>query len=163
MDIRYAAGLFDGEGFVRVAKWAKPNSVHVRYQVVGGIGMTHRPVIEALQDQFGGQIYANRHDLRNPKNRIQFMWHFASQIGASFLRQIAPHLIVKKEEVELALELQDDIDKYRHKLGNQFWLHPQRDEIFAHRDSLALRISALKKRAFLPPVESGPSGSVNRH
>lgn len=163
MDIRYVAGLFDGEGFVRVAKWAKPNSVHVRYQVVGGIGMTHRPVIEALQAQFGGTIYANRHDLRNPKARVQFMWHFASQTGASFLRQIVPHLIVKKEEVELALELQDDIDKYRHKLGNQFRLNPQRDEILAYRDSLASRIHALKKRAYAPLVESGPSGSVDGH
>ncbi len=148
MDIRYAAGLFDGEGYVRVARWAKPNSLHVRYQVVGGIGMTYLPVIEALRDQFGGSLNENRHDLRNPRARIQFTWHIASQTAASFFRKILPHLVVKRDEVRLALELQDSIDKYVHKLGHHHIYHPDRDKIFAYRADLAAQITALKKRAF---------------
>ena len=163
MDIRYAAGLFDGEGYVRVARWEKPNSRHVRYQVVGGIGMTYLPVIEALRDQFGGSVNQNRHDLRNPKARIQFTWHIASQTAASFFRRVVPHLMVKRDEVQLALELQDSIDKYRHKLGHHYSEHPERDKIFAYRANLASRIFALKKRAYAPLVRSDPSGSVNGH
>jgi hypothetical protein len=148
MDIRYAAGLFDGEGYVRVARWAKPNSHHVRYQVIAGIGMTYLPVIEALRDQFGGSLNENRHDLRNPKARIQFTWHIASQTAASFFRKIVPHLLVKRDEVQLALELQDSIDKYVHKLGHHHKTHPDRDKIFAYRADLAAQIFALKKRSF---------------
>jgi hypothetical protein len=163
MDIRYAAGLFDGEGYVRVARWEKPNSPHVRYQVVGGIGMTYLPVIEALHRRFGGSINQNRHDLRNPNARIQFTWHIASQTAASFFRKALPHLIVKRDEVELALKLQDSIDEYRHKLGHHHVRHPERDKIFAYRANLASQIYALKKRAFAPLVRSDPSGSVNGH
>jgi hypothetical protein len=148
MDIRYVAGLFDGEGYVRIARWKKPNSRHVRYQVIAGIGMTYFPVIEALRDQFGGSMNENRHDLRNPKARIQFTWHIASQTAASFFRKVLPHLIVKRDEVELALQLQDSIDKYVHKLGHHHKYHPDRDKIFARRADLAARIFALKKRTF---------------
>jgi hypothetical protein len=156
MEIAYAAGLFDGEGYVRVAKWEKPNSRHVRYQVIGGIGMTYLPVIQALRDQFGGSVNQNRHDLRNPNARIQFTWHIASQTAATFFRLIQPHLIVKREEVDLALQLQDDIDKYRHKLGHHHKEHPDRDAIFANRAAIAGQIFALKKRAFDPLVSGDP-------
>lgn len=156
MDIRYAAGLFDGEGYVRVARWEKPNSRHVRYQVVGGIGMTHLPIIEALRGKFGGSINENRHDLRNKNARIQFTWHIASQTAASFFRRVLPHLVVKRDEVMLALQLQDSIDEYRHKLGHHHRTHPDRDKIFAYRANLAAQIYALKKRTYFPLVRSDP-------
>ena len=148
MDIRYAAGLFDGEGYVRIARWKKPNSRHVRYNVVAGIGMTYLPIIEALRDQFGGSLSENRHDLRNSKARIQFTWNIGSQVAARFLRKVLPHLIVKHDEAQLALLLQDNIDKYVHKLGHHHIYHPDRDKIFAYRADLADQIFALKKRSF---------------
>lgn len=156
MDIAYAAGLFDGEGYVRVSIWAKPNSPHVRYAVIGGIGMTYLPVILALRDQFEGSVNQNRHDLRNPKHRIQFTWHIASQTAATFFRQILPHLIVKREEVELALQLQDDIDTNRRKLGSHYRPGLERDAIFANRADIAAKIYALKKRTWAPLVSDDP-------
>jgi hypothetical protein len=149
MEPAYVAGLFDGEGYIRVNRWEKPNSPHVRYQVIVGLGMTYQPVILGLQEWFGGSIHENRRDLRNPKHRIQFSWLVASQTAATFLRTILPHLIVKREEAQLALELQANIDLYRHKLGHHHKFHPDRDKIFAYRADLAAQIAALKHRVFL--------------
>jgi hypothetical protein len=147
MDIRYAAGLFDGEGYVRIATWRKPNSVHTRYQVYGGINMCHRPVIEALQQKFGGNM-PNPGARQKPHHRPLYTWNFSSQVAARFLRRVLPYLIVKREEAELALELQANIDEYRFKLGNQYWLHSDREAIFARRAEIAAQVKALKHRIF---------------
>ncbi len=153
MDDRYAAGLFDGEGYVRIARWAKPGSKHIRYQVIGGIGMTHRPVIEALREAYGGSVNMNRHDLRNKNHRIQFTWHVGSQIACDFLRRVMPHLVVKREEAEIALALQEHIDTNPYVSAGRNALRDDRTDIIAHRESLYRKISALKKRSF-PPLTS---------
>lgn len=147
MDIRYAAGLFDGEGYIRVATWKKPNSVHVRYQIYGGINMCHRPVIERLCETFGGNMPTPGRRI-SPKHRPLYTWNLSSQVMAKFLRRVLPYLIVKKEEVILALELQASIDRYKHKLGGHCYRHPDREAIFAHRAKLAAEIKALKSRSF---------------
>jgi hypothetical protein len=159
MNDAYAAGLFDGEGYVRVARWEKPDSIHIRYQVIAGIGVTYHPVIERLQKEYGGSINQNRHDLRNKNHRIQFTWAFASQTAATFFRRVLPHLIIKRDQVKLALELQDSIDKYRHQLGHRNSFHPERDSIFAYRAKIAADIYALKKETFPALVNRGPKVS----
>jgi hypothetical protein len=157
MNDAYAAGLFDGEGYIRIVRWEKPDSMHIRWQVFGGIGVTHRPVIEALQQAYGGSINMNRHDLRNPQHRIQFTWSFASQTAASFLQSILPHLIIKREQAELALELQASINQFKHKLGFRGGnLHPQHAEIRAHREDLYRRITAAKHVRYAPLLRNGP-------
>lgn len=148
LDDRYAAGIFDGEGYVRIAKWAKPNSIHVRYQLFVGIGMNFLPVIQALKDTYGGALSVNRHSARNPIHRDQFVWNVSSQKAAAFLRSVLPHLIVKRAEVELALQLQASVDEWKHKLGHHHALHPRRDEVFAEREALARRITELKHVRF---------------
>lgn len=152
----YAAGLFDGEGFVRVDVWHKPDSNHTRYQVIASIGMVHYPVIKALQDEYGGSLLENRHDLRNPVNRIQFNWRVASQIACRFLKRVQPYLIVKADQVALALTLQEHIDRYRFKLGNQHRSHQDRALIFEERAAIAAEIKRLKKVAFPSLDDNGP-------
>lgn len=150
MSPAYFAGLFDGEGYVRVARWEKPSSTHIRYQITAGIGMTFKPVIDLLLQEFGGSIHINRHDLRNKNARPQHCWIVASQKASAFFKVIKPFLIVKRDEVELALELQGNIDKYRHKFKNHRNT-PDQLEVRAYREKLASEILALKKRQFMPP------------
>lgn len=154
----YAAGLFDGEGFIRVAIWKKPNSLHTRYQVNVGIANTYQPVMERIASKYGGKIYCNRHDLRSPKNRPVHNWLVGSQIASNFLRKVLPFLHIKREQADLALLLQANIDEYRHKLGTPYGgLHPQRDEILSYRRELADKILKLKKVSYFPDIESCPS------
>ncbi len=152
MDDRYVAGLFDGEGYVRIARWAKPNSIHLRHAVYAGIGMTYCPIIEAISREFGGYVYSNRHDLRNPNSRIQFVWSVGSQIAAAFLRRIQPHTIVKRDEIDIAITLQDHIDQNPYISAGRNHMHERkgREELLAYREDLFHRITALKKRSFPP-------------
>ena len=153
MNDAYAAGLFDGEGYVRVATWKKPSSIHTRYQVIAGIGVTYLPVILQLHEAYGGSLHNNRHDLRNPNNRIQFSWVISSKTAASFFKKVMPYLVIKREQVVLATTLQENIDKYCHILGNQYRLHPDRDRILAERAAIAGEIRRLKKETF-PPLSA---------
>jgi hypothetical protein len=148
LDDLYVAGLFDGEGYVTVRIWEKPNSKHVRCQIFCGIAMTYRPVIEMLCATYGGNIKQNRHDLRNRKHRIQFQWIAASRQANSVLKRLYPYLVVKKAEVEIALKLQDHIDAHKYKSGNQLHSHPERDRLLDERRSMANQIKALKKTRF---------------
>lgn len=155
----YLAGLFDGEGYITINIWDKPNSIHVRYQLIVGINMSYRPIIEMIHQQFGGKLAQNRHDLRNPKQRVCFQWIIASGVAADFLKRILPHMIVKKDEAELALKFQDHVDAYKYKTGNMLRNNPNRDSILAERRDLADQIRALKKTNFLPLTDSGPKVS----
>lgn len=148
LDIKYVAGLFDGEGWVRISTWQKPSSIHVRYSVHGGINMCHRPIIESLHAQFGGHFYVQPRP--NPKHRTLYAWVFASKQGRGVLRLMRPHLVVKAAEVDLALELQDSIDTWKFKLGSRYFKHPERDAIFAYRKRLASEMSELKHIRFDP-------------
>lgn len=150
MDDRYVAGLFDGEGYVRIAKWEKPNSRHVRYQVFLGIGMTHRPIIEALHKEYGGSLNQNRHDLRSKKHRIQFTWTISSRGAVEFLNRVLPFLVVKKDEADIALKLQEHIDANPYKSVGPVALRDNHEKIIAHREKLYLAITALKKRSYPP-------------
>jgi len=153
MDDRYVAGLFDGEGVVRINR--KQRGVHRGYNLHVAIGMNYYPVVKALCDAYGGSVHMNRHDLRNPKNRIQFSWIVANQKAATFLRRILPFAIVKLDEIVIALKLQDHIDAnpYISAGRNHMLERKNRDKILAYREELCIQISALKKRSFPPLTE----------
>lgn len=141
----YVAGLFDGEGCVGISRWPKPGSRHVRYALFVSIGMTYRPIIEAIATEYNGFYHENRHDLRNKKHRIQFNCVFGSQIAATFLRRLLPYAIVKREEIIVALELQDNIDQNPYHPGKK---QENRQELLAIREDIYQRLSALKKTRY---------------
>jgi hypothetical protein len=152
MNIQYAAGLFDGEGMVRIARWEKPGSVHVRYALYVSIGMTHRPVIEQWQEEFGGKIYMNRHDLRNKKHRIQYNWSVGSQIAADCLYKLESYLIVKKMEARIGIALQEHINDHPYVPSGRdpANLRKGREKILAERESMYKQITALKHLKYDP-------------
>lgn len=150
MDNGYVAGLFDGEGYVRIARYRKPNSSHVRYQVYAGIGMTHRPIIEQLYAAYGGSLHMNRHDERNPNHKIQFSCIWSSQKAVAFFHQIYPFTVIKKPEIEIALALQEHIDQTPYKATGKRTLREGHDDILKFREGLFHRITALKKFSYEP-------------
>ena len=151
----YVAGLFDGEGWVRVDD-STPTSrkTGFRFQLVVGIALTHKPVLELVHAKYGGKLYGDDSFRRKyAKNRTIYRWGCASKMAAAFLRDVAPHLIVKKDQADLAIHFQDHVDANQHKMvGN--WKHDPakhlaklalREEIYAYRRSIADQLKALKK------------------
>lgn len=166
LDIRYVAGLFDGEGWVRVQTPGvrldgsrTPGSNYRRFpsfQVIAGIAMTHKPVLVAFHSQFGGTLHGDDHYRRkDPKNRTIYRWHVQSQMAYEFLTAIVKHLLVKKDQVELAIELQEHITQHRSAMVGPWGDDATKEKIAAHRKALADQITALKKVNFNLPVDHG--------
>lgn len=105
-DIRYLAGLFDGEGTLGVYKQKTTG-----YRRTAGITNTYMPVLEAFRSRFGGNIYPQRKATTTHKAT----WGWELQNGPEimlFLYKIRPHLTIKAEQVDVMLTyLEGNLDK----------------------------------------------------
>ncbi len=145
MNDQYFAGLFDGEGSIRITRLKLPGKDHVRYALYGAIGMCHRPIIEAVHREYGGHIYCIQPKMKNSRTHFDVRW--GSQMAATMLRRIQPYVIVKKEEVDLALKFQAHIDDNPYNPGGRGF-RVNREKIVATRELFFQKITALKKRAY---------------
>ena len=159
----YCAGLFDGEGYVRIDVYKFPSPrKSTRYQLTAGIGMCHWPTIKALHDQFGGTLFKNTSaHKRDPKNRMQYHWLIASGAARDFLALIAPHSITKRDEIVLAIRFQRHLDRYCAKMQGGARRYDDehnrlRRRVFAFRQHLADRIKGLKKVSYDVEVTGDP-------
>ena len=94
----YAAGFFDGEGSVYTA----PRSSGSGYSLLVCIGNTNRDVLEQHKATWGGSICARK--MTKPRHQQQYQWVLSGKMGEPYLRAILPHLIIKREVVQLALK-----------------------------------------------------------
>jgi hypothetical protein len=133
MDIRYVAGLFDGEGCIRVNRQEFPN--HIRYQLYAVMQMSDPRPLAEMQKQFEGSFHFGKLPL-NPNHRPLHCWSVSSQKALRFLEMVLPYLIVKKQEAELAIEFQRGIQRWG-KAG-------MTEAEIARRHDLMRRISELK-------------------
>lgn len=141
LDDRYCAGLFDADGCVRISK---NKSGHLL--VYTSVANCHLPVLGMLRDRFGGCISGMGR--KSEKHRKLYQWALSSAAAAEFLRAIGPFCVVKAEQVALALQLQLSIEAWRHRLGNQYRRHPERDAVMAYRAGIAEKIRTLKHQRF---------------
>ena len=111
MTIQYIAGLFDGEGGIYITqkidkRFSKGILVrNIRCQVAN----THKGVLINLQKIFGGTIRLKNH-------KRGFTWEIAGQKNVlDFLNKIYPYLIIKKEQVKLAIQYLKSRLSHQHK------------------------------------------------
>lgn len=158
MDIRYVAGLFDGEGWVRADPFIPKGRDWPRYQVVVGVGMTHRPIIEALYARFGGMLRSySGYSKRNPGSRTVWTWGAASLIAYDFLKEVEPHLMVKRDQAQLAMRLQEHITA--HNLSIRSMSPEEKQEVKDYRRKLHEEMKRLKKVEY-PANDSDPMSAV---
>ncbi len=149
MNLEYAAGIFDGEGYVYIFKKQRQN--YLGYYVSVGLTMCHYPTVKAFHDQFGGHLNSGSARV-NPKHRNQFMWGLSNQMAAKFLVTMIPHLVIKKDEAIIAVALQAHIELY--KKGPY-----DRDKVLIWREGLFQQCKALKSVEFAPLLRKGPGPS----
>jgi hypothetical protein len=104
--LAWAAGFFDGEGsvFVEIAK-NKNTRRGIRNLLTASVTQTSTPCLNLFKKYFGGSIASitpNRRQHMN--NSVCYMWRVRSKDALAFLEAIAPYVVVKKEQVELALQ-----------------------------------------------------------
>lgn len=95
MDIKYIAGLFDGEGYVGVIHNRHANG-HVLAVTITNTSSAAFPGLNAL---YPGAITSSKGGMQ----RYCFTWRLNGPYALRFLQDIAPHVIIKKDQVDLAL------------------------------------------------------------
>jgi hypothetical protein len=96
--LEWASGLIDGEGSIYVSKLRGGRS-HVLKIAVGN---THLVALQTLKAVFqAGSICVNE---ITKTGKTVWKWTCASQQANTVIGMLSPHLIIKKEEAELALD-----------------------------------------------------------
>ncbi|MBA3758932.1 MAG: hypothetical protein H0X07_00195 [Gemmatimonadales bacterium] len=143
MDVRYAAGLFDGEGSIRITyQKLKSFKNHVRYQLYVNVAQCDPRPLLALQREFEGSFHwATRPKKEN--HRALHSWIICSQQALRFLERVRPYLIVKAEQADLAIEFQ------KSREGKPSWGAVSPEE-YARREHIRREILRLKHVTFDP-------------
>jgi hypothetical protein len=136
-DLNYFAGLFDGEGCVRIEihKLKNPkrqNQMRDHLEVV--IGNTYLPVLEECKALFGGHVKKG-----GKSNKQCWHWKVSSLSAARFIREILPYSRIKKDQIEVALEY---VRLFKKKaIGNKGISEKEKEQRIAY----AKRLSEMKK------------------
>lgn len=107
--LSYLAGVLEAEGCFSIIRGDK----NCFFSVVT-VQMTCRPVLEEIQEVFGGTIIdRNKSDSRKPI----FMWRVKGGAAADLCRAIKPYLGFRNEEADLLILLQNTTNLWAKKVG----------------------------------------------
>ena len=112
ISLKYAAGFFDGEGCVSIGSIQQRHYINYRARVtIGQSGKIGELILKQLQNKFGGIVVRDRGKkyIKNKHWKIAWVWKLAQGKGLSFLKQIYPYLIVKRDQVGLMIEFQESL------------------------------------------------------
>jgi len=95
-DVAYIAGLFDGEGCVRIKH---ANQGGNSYYVIAHITNTNKKMLDKVEGLFGG----NTRIQEKGRNKKVYNWYITSSEASDFLKVLSPFLIEKEEQAKLAI------------------------------------------------------------
>ena len=128
----YAAGFFDGEGYVGLLKRKRGTSIEYFVQV--SIGQNDGNIMDWVKENFGGNLYVVKRD-------GSFYWTISNRAAYKFLKRVLPYLKYKKPQAELALQFFDGRPNTKHLLPEEY---ERREQIY-----LALKA---QKKIFSPSL-----------
>jgi hypothetical protein len=141
--LAYAAGIIDGEGcigiFVNARQHAHRNPL---YYASVEVGNTDFGLVTWLKETFGGSVRAIR-STRSPNNKPAWVWRLHCRKAAIFLSQIAPFLLVKREQAALIFEFYEGMPS---SWGSRRPLPP---EELARREEMHRRSHMLNHRGMV--------------
>ncbi len=128
LSIEYIAGLVDGDGSIRIGLNNKKGRNMWESSI--SVDNTHRGVLERLMEELGGTIVTMKKRITIERGlRADYRWRLNGKKAVPLLKQLLPHLIVKKEQVELLIEFTTtlaqgiktpiDVHEYRVELMDQ--------------------------------------------
>jgi hypothetical protein len=102
LDIRYIAGLIDGEGCVTIHLRLQKSTISPHgYSVQVSIAQKRPKVLRMIRSLFGGHLAPPR------KKCKVYILTYTHRKAEAILKAVLPYLIVKKREAEIALELRE--------------------------------------------------------
>lgn len=132
----YFAGLFDGEGCVRINKRIRGN--YIEHTAFYSLAQRDGRLVDWIVENYGGRVYYSPQSVsRSP----MYTWVATNKNGREIMKKILPFLIYKKDQVEKTLQF--NFLTNRKKGVNQ--------EEMEKRDRLMEEVKA-SKRIFLPSI-----------
>jgi hypothetical protein len=153
----YAAGIFDGEGYVDIymastSKASKSPSFMLRVIISQKDGR----IMNFLKENFGGSVL-----LEHRTGSYIYRWDIRSRAAERFLTEIYPFVMIKKEQVDLALGFERKKGIYLNTLkGSQGFRQLSDKEIqwrFEARESLKKM-----KKEYAPYIKNGAPTTTKR-
>ena len=141
--LSYASGIFDGEGCVRITKQQRNNGRSLQYALLVSITQKDGKLMDWLYGNFAGVVYLKN---KSGENWI-YEWRADNFKAYEFLKKIFPFLIVKKEQVALAIRFQERLkyERYKTKDDRKRFASLTQNEL-DERENLYQQMSMLKKR-----------------
>jgi len=118
--LAWCAGFFDGEGCVMLVRRQRTQN-YVEHTVTAVIGQKRQAPLVEIQKQFGGV-------LTKLTTSGCYQWRAHGSTAESFFKKIRPHLRLKGDEVDCALELRKTVKKHGNRLKVGVWA--KREEIW---------------------------------
>jgi hypothetical protein len=105
LDIRYVAGLFDGEGWFQIDR-ARPKGTRrgITYQVHARITMRDHDLLVMLRETFSGSLRKSAE--ATDKRAAYWSWDVCGENCSSFALDVGPHLQIKAHQARLAVAFQ---------------------------------------------------------
>ena len=146
----YAAGLFDGEGSVVIAK-KKPRKPTQRttYELSVGVGVCDKEAMDRIGDEFGASPFLKNRT--KPKGKEYWSDYHSIQLHGNnairFLQQIYPYLRLKAKQADLAFEFQKRMNGKHSRTGGHLGLgNPLKEEELEIRHEMYLKMLELNRR-----------------
>lgn len=148
----YFAGLFDGEGCVHINRQLRAvdaergwNPTYTAYVTVS---MSDPAPLGLLQREYGGTLRTVNHFTGNVRKdgtprKQMYCWTVAASDARRFLEEIKEYVIVKHEEVKVALSFDAHVSRYRAQRGFNFSSKPL--SYFQRSEELYQKCSQLKR------------------
>lgn len=145
LDIRYIAGLFDGEGCVHIPVQRRVDLRVPNYGIRAVFCLTNREVIEKIAEQYGVRFCKMNKNAANKNWADAYQVQICGNKAAKLFLEILPYSIVKRQCIEIALKLQDDIVRYRRRDWMRFNAQ-EMQSVIEYREGLRLQLKALNAR-----------------
>lgn len=98
----YMAGFVDADGSISIISVGRAKTFIVRITV----NNTNYDIIELFSKEFGGKIRKNGNTKRNIRWKECYEWTLTNNKGLNVIKKLYPYLIIKKQQADLTIELQ---------------------------------------------------------
>ena len=132
----YLAGFLDGEGHIGITKAQTPRTggTHT-HMVIVTVSNTYLPLMEKLQRRWGGTLVKRKACKTSEKIIGNLRW--SSRAAAAVLHELEPYIVVKKQQLEIALAFADEL------ANREYHAKPLTEDEWRRREELRMAIRAL--------------------
>lgn len=111
LELAYIAGIIDGEGSIIISRLKENKGTHkYRYQLFVKVVNTDERLLKFLSKKTLTNYYKDKDHPNKSNSRTSYSIHWSVSVSEDLLKKVYPFLIIKKEQVDLALKFRKTFD-----------------------------------------------------